>query len=202
MWRSSWLGSAPRSAVLGALAAALAAPREAPAQEHGHGRDSAATAAARGVAEIPRSMKEEHAELNARLVAATRAPGRVGEAAREVAKVLDPHFAREEQIALPPLGLLRPLAEGRAPAGMAAVLPMTDSLKRELPSMLTEHMAIGVAVKRLARVAKDAGHAEAERLAHEIQRHALTEEEVTYPAAVLVGELVRARARRSAPAGP
>jgi len=153
-----------------------------------------------GALEIPRSLREEHGELHARLVAATKAPGRVGEAARAVAAVLDPHFVREEQIALPPLGLLRALADGRTPAAeMAAVLPLTDSLKAELPHMLTEHMAISVAVQRLGREAKAARNAEAERLADAIRLHALTEEEVLYPAAVLVGDLVRARGGRQRP---
>jgi hypothetical protein len=119
-----------------------------------------------------------------------------------VAAVLHPPFVREEQIALPPLGLLRTLADGGATPGMASVLPLTDSLRAELPAMLAEHMAISVAVQRLARVAREDRHLEAERLAEEIRRHALSEEEVTYPAAVLVGELVRARAGRTARTGP
>jgi hypothetical protein len=83
------------------------------------------------------------------------------------------------------------------------VLPLTDSLKAELPAMLTQHMAIGVAVQRLARVAKRTRNAEAARLAEDIRLHALTEEEVLYPAAVLVGELARARLRSaSARTGP
>lgn len=183
-------------------AAALLAPSVAAAQAHHHGTDSTTARAPRGVPEIPRSLREEHAGLHGRLVAATRAPGRVGEAARSVAAVLHPHFVREEQIALPPLGLLRALADGRATPDMASVLPLTDSLRAELPAMLAEHMAIGVAVQRLARVAREDGHPDAEGLAEEIRRHALTEEEVTYPAAVLVGELVRARAGRSARASP
>ena len=196
MTRSRLPGTARQwSAALGVIAAAaLLTARGALAQEH-HGRDTTSPRATPGAPEIPRSLREEHAELHTRLVAATKAPGEVGVAARAVAAVLHPHFVREEQIALPPLGLLRALTEGRATADMAAVLPMTDSLKAELPAMLTEHMKISVAVQRLGRAAKKAGNADAARLADEIRLHALTEEEVTYPAAVLVGELVRARLR-------
>ena len=194
MTRTNLLRTMRRSVTLGALAALvpLTAHRAA-AQGHHHAGDTA-TASRPGPA-IPQSLREEHAELHARLAAATKAPGEVGEAARAVATVLDPHFVREEQIALPPLGLLRALASGPATPEMAAVLPMTDSLRAELPHMLTEHMAIGVAVQRLARAAKKARNADAERLAEEIRRHALTEEEVLYPSAVLVGEVVRARMR-------
>ena len=55
---------------------------------------------------IPTSLKVEHEELHAELVALTKAPGRVGEAARNVAAQLHPHFVKEEKNALPPLGLL------------------------------------------------------------------------------------------------
>lgn len=197
MTGATLLDGVRRRTSLGALAlAALLAPERAAAQEHRHGKDTTVTpTGAPRAPEIPRSLREEHAALHARLVAATKAPGEVGESARAVAAVLDPHFAREEQIALPPLGLLPTLLEGGATPSMSAVLPLTDSLSAELPAMLAEHKAIGVAVERLARVAKRAGSREAARLAEDIRLHALTEEEVMYPAAVLVGELARARLR-------
>ena len=58
---------------------------------------------------IPEPLKAEHAELHAELSSAIDAGGRVGEAAKEVAKRLHPHFVREEEFALPPLGLLASL---------------------------------------------------------------------------------------------
>jgi hypothetical protein len=74
---------------------------------------------------IPQSLQTEHEEIHEALTNATRAPGRVGAAAKELAAVLHPHFEPENQIALPP--------------------------------------------------------------------HARTEEEVLYPAAILVGDIIRAR---------
>jgi len=62
--------------------------------------------------EIPQPLGAEHAELHAELAEAMRAGGRIGEAAEEVGKRLHPHFIREEEIALPPLCLLAPLARG------------------------------------------------------------------------------------------
>ena len=41
---------------------------------------------------IPHSLKVEHDALHAELVKATQEGGKVGEAARGVAKVLHPHF--------------------------------------------------------------------------------------------------------------
>lgn len=149
---------------------------------------------ARGGPEIPEAMRIEHAEIHEALVGATRVPGRVGAAAREVARVLDPHFIREEQIALPPLGLLQALARGDAVTEeMMEVLPMTDALVAELPGMLREHGRIRAALENLARVARDEGRLEYAALAEKIMVHAQMEEQVTYPAAVLVGEVIRLR---------
>ena len=143
--------------------------------------------------QIPEAMRLEHMEIHDGLVSATKTPGQVGEAARKLAAVLDPHFVREEQIALPPLGLLAPLSRGEFTPEMREVLPMTDALRAELPRMLSEHKAIHAATVRLGEAAKAAGNAAVERLAETLKVHAQSEEEVFYPAALLVGDVVRAR---------
>ncbi|HEX6535836.1 MAG TPA: DUF2231 domain-containing protein [Gemmatimonadaceae bacterium] len=143
--------------------------------------------------EIPESMRAEHEKIHAELVRATKMTGRVGEAARELATLLHPHFVREEQIALPPLGLLAPLSRGEIEPEMREVLPMTDALRAELPRMLREHEAIRAATLRLGEVARAEGDARVARLAEELALHARSEEELFYPAAILVGDVVRAR---------
>jgi hypothetical protein len=140
--------------------------------------------------EIPKPLQVEHEELHANLVAATKAPGAVGEAAREVARLLHPHFVREEEFALPPLALLEKLAREGATREMAEVLPMTRRLKAELPQMLAEHKQIVGALDKLRDAARTAGRPEVERFAEALVLHAQTEEQVMYPAAILAGELV------------
>jgi hypothetical protein len=166
-----------------------------PAQGHEHGK----VAAAQKQLEIPSALRAEHAEIHARLEAATQLAGATGEAARALAAVLHPHFVREEQIALPPLGLLERLGHGAYEDAMAAVLPLTDSLRTELPRMLEEHVAIAEATRRLRAAASAERNAEVTGLADELLRHARNEEEVTYPAALLVGEVVRIRAHAVKP---
>jgi hypothetical protein len=143
--------------------------------------------------QIPKSLQVEHAAIHAKLVEATKAPGRVGAAARELAEVLHPHFVREEEIALPPLGLIAPLAAAARPAGMAEVLAMTDTLKKELPRMLEEHKEIRAAVEKLRIAAREEKAVKVEQLADQLALHAQAEEEVFYPASLLVGEVIRAR---------
>jgi len=142
---------------------------------------------------IPEPLKAEHEELHAELAAATKLQGPVGAAAREVARLLHPHFLKEEEIALPPLGLLSALAQNMPAGEMIAVTKMTDRLRRDLPDMLTEHAAILRALEALAAAAREAGDEASLRFAHKLATHAKIEETVMYPAAILVGELVKGR---------
>lgn len=162
------------------------APAAATAQAHEH-------AAAPTTTHIPESIRAEHQEIHEALTRATKAPGEVGKTARALAKVLHPHFVREEQIALPPLALLAPLARGERTAEMKKILPMTDSLRAEMPRMLEEHVRIRAATARMGQAARAAGNTRVARLAEQLALHAKTEEEILYPAAMLVGDLVRAK---------
>jgi hypothetical protein len=145
---------------------------------------------------IPQSLQAEHEEIHEALVAATRAPGRVGAAAKELAAVLDPHFECENQIALPPLGLLAPLAAGDTLAGLQEALAMTDALRKQLPRMLEEHKRIRAATERLRTAAREEKASVHEQFAEALATHAQTEEEILYPAAILVGDIIRARMAR------
>jgi hypothetical protein len=144
---------------------------------------------------IPESIQAEHEAIHEALVAATQVSGEVGRAATALAEVLHPHFVREEQIALPPLGLLAPLAaRADIPAiDLAESLAMSDSLRQELPRMMEEHVRIRAAVEELRRVARAGRAVQPLQLADDLALHAKTEEEVLYPAAILVADLIRAR---------
>jgi hypothetical protein len=116
--------------------------------------------------------------------------GEVGTAAGELERALAPHFKREEEIATPPLGLLPALTQGEATVEMRSVLPMTEALERELPEMLREHDSIRTAVAQLRRAAERAGKKDYVRFADNLAAHAREEEELLYPAAILVGRYV------------
>ncbi len=141
---------------------------------------------------IPFALKQEHEELHEELVRATKSGGRTGEAAEAVAKLMHPHFVKEEEYALPPLGLLAALSKGKIEPAMADVLKLTDKLEIELPHMLAEHKEIVTALKRLIEAATAEDKLEHARSAHKLMAHALTEEEVSYPTALLIGRYLKA----------
>jgi len=139
----------------------------------------------------PQPLKAEHDELHAQLAKAAKSGGRTGEAAMTVAKLMHPHFLKEEEYALPPLGILQDLANDNRKPEMKQVLTMTEKLKRELPEMLIEHKQIVKALQQLIKVAKEENQPELEAFAEKLMLHAKTEEEVSYPAAILIGEYLK-----------
>ena len=139
----------------------------------------------------PRSLEIEHEHLHAELVPLTKLSGKVGDAARLVAARLHEHFALEEAYAVPPLALLAPLAQGGVTPAMRSILEKTDRLRAELPRMLAEHRAIVDALGELRKAGEAEQRPEAVRFAEKLELHAATEEEVLYPAAILVGEIVK-----------
>lgn len=138
----------------------------------------------------PKSIAAEHGELHETLVEAAAQGGEIGAVAEELERALAPHFKREEEIATPPLALLPALSHGDATAEMRSVLPMTEALERELPQMLREHDVIRDAVAKFRAVAERNGQQDFVRFADKLAAHARQEEELLYPAAILVGRYV------------
>lgn len=143
----------------------------------------------------PPSLKREHEELHAELVAATQAGGKTGITAQAVARALHPHFAKEEEYALPPLGLLTHLAQGELPENRETVISMTDRLKKDFSHMLHEHKAIVIELHKLMEAAQSEGRTEYVHLAERLLLHAQTEEEVLYPTAILIGAYLKQQAK-------
>jgi hypothetical protein len=139
----------------------------------------------------PSALHTEHEALHQMLKDATQLPGKTGEAAKVVAKVLHPHFIKEEEYALPPLGLLPLLAEGKVSPEMKPVIAMTDRLKADLPEMLAEHKKIEVALQELLKASIEENHPEAASFAAQLMEHAKMEEVVSYPTAILIGEYLK-----------
>jgi hypothetical protein len=147
--------------------------------------------------EIPSPVKKEHQALHNELKKGTKERGRVGKAARTVAEVLHPHFMKEGAFALPPLGLLSLLAEGKMPAKVKEVVVMTNRLKADLDEMLREHKEIVAALKKLVAAAKRENKPEYVGFADKLILHAQTEEYVYYPATLLIGRYLKPTLRKS-----
>ncbi len=146
---------------------------------------------------IPEAMREEHEELHRELLKATNLPGHVGEAAKRVAQILHPHFEKENELALPVIGVARELAEGKTPADYEKALDLHDRFKNEYAKMLQEHVDILEALDGLEKNASDRARYRPDKeydvteFTRKLRLHTKTEEDLTYPAILMVGKLLK-----------
>ena len=140
---------------------------------------------------IPETMMEEHEELHKELKKATKIPGSVGKAARQVAQVLHPHFEKENELALPIIGVARELGEGRSSDDFAKAAELFARFQPEYENMLNEHVEIVAALKTLEAAARKAKKKAVLEFAHKLKLHAKIEEDLTYPAVLMAGRLLR-----------
>ncbi|MDG6898841.1 MAG: hemerythrin domain-containing protein [Nitrososphaerota archaeon] len=140
--------------------------------------------------EAPESLKHEHRELFGELRKLAAEKGEVGSAVKDLLAVLEPHFEAEEGTAMPLLGALRPLSEGNAIPEPLEVSSLQARFASEHPRMLDEHRQ----VKMLAGVVRSAATRAKDRrtlaLMDELEHHAAVEEEVFYPAALLISTIM------------
>ena len=94
---------------------------------------------------------------------------------------------------MPALALLAPLASGHITSDMSSAAAKAETLKAELPRMLAEHKRIVDALRQLMQAATEEQQPGCARFAQKLIAHAQGEEEILYPAAILVGEYLKAR---------
>ena len=74
---------------------------------------------------------------------------------------------------------------------MKAAIELSDRLKADMPKMLEEHKGIVEALNALKEAAKTENKTQAISFAEHLSAHAQNEEQVMYPAAILVGEYLK-----------
>jgi hypothetical protein len=140
---------------------------------------------------IARTMMEEHEELHNELRKATMMRGSVGKAAKHVAQVLHPHFEKENELALPIIGITRELGEGKSSKDFPKAAKLFERFRPEYENMLKEHVEIVAALDKLEEVARKAEKRSVTEFARKLQLHAKTEEDLTYPAILMAGRLLK-----------
>ena len=139
----------------------------------------------------PGPLESQHQALHAEISLAARLEGRTGKAARLVTRLTERHFANEEAYALPPLGLLPALAQGTIEPQMADAIALAAKLEERLPDLLAEQRVIVAALEELMAAAESEGHAELIEFAEKLMQHEEIEQQVSYPAAILIGKYLQ-----------
>lgn len=112
---------------------------------------------------------------------------------RQVRQRLLPHFEKEERTALPILGALVAAVAGKLdPAGAKEALALHKSLRKEYSQMLTEHREIAALLLQVLETAESEEHPPVVEFVRRLLHHAKMEEEVLYPAAIILGDRLQA----------
>jgi uncharacterized membrane protein len=139
---------------------------------------------------MPEALRLRHEAFEAEFAQATKDRGKVGEAARAIERLATAHFAKAKDV-FPPLGLLPLLAQGELTPEMEEAGDIADSLRANMPQIREEHRELVAGLRKIAEAAQLDGSPEYARFAERLIRHIQEEEEVLYPAVLLVGEHVR-----------
>lgn len=148
-----------------------------------------------GKPEMPATIKKEHEYLLGEIGKIAMLEDSTGKAAVKLKELMQHHFKEEEDYVLPPLGLLPLLAEGRMPLQSKEVIGLTEKLKAQLLHMQVEHQLIKAYMDEVVQAATKENHLEVSTLEKEIGKHAAMEEEVFFPAAILIGEYLKLKSK-------
>jgi hypothetical protein len=142
----------------------------------------------------PPSLEKEHEEIWRLLIRVQHLSGKTGSIAEKMAKDLKTHIDKEETLALPLLGILKDIVDGRLKNGVAARASLLGSkFEKEYPAMLHGHKELRRILERLKKVGAEEGHLTAVRFAETLEAHSTQEEEVLYPAAIVAGQMASKR---------
>jgi hypothetical protein len=140
---------------------------------------------------VPVAIKKEHENILNLLKNFVSLQDSAGGAARKLENLVQHHFAEEEDYVLPPLGLLPLLANGTIPEQSKEIIALTQKLKENMDHLSAEHQMIKAYISELKEVAPKERLPDIIKFENEVSTHAMTEEEIYFPAAMLVGEYLK-----------
>lgn len=143
--------------------------------------------------EVPSVVLKDHQYLLKKLEQAMVYDDSTGLAAKELYKVMEYHFKEEEDYVLPPLGILPGLAKGQIPEEAGKIILLTEKFRKNETVMLAEHQMITHYADLMMRAAKKEDHPELEGFDVEIHKHAALEEEILFPAVLVIGDYLKQR---------
>lgn len=148
-----------------------------------------------GKPEVPSSIKNEHEFLLDQVKSFALFQDSTGAVAIKLAELMQHHFKEEEDFVLPPLGLLPFIADGKIPQQREEIIRLTEKLKSQLAHLNAEHQFIIAFTHELSQAAAQENHPEIRAFENALHKHAQTEEEIYFPAALLVGDYLKIQTR-------
>ena len=144
-----------------------------------------------GKLSVPDALLRGHDEARAEFVRATMEGGRIAQAGKRVAQLCLPHFEHEERSVFPVLALLPHLERGNVQPEMMDVLPLISDFSARHDALNDHHQSILAAIEELLQAAHKEKNREFAEFAYTMRVHEKVEDEVIYPAVVLIGKYLQ-----------
>lgn len=138
----------------------------------------------------PVSILLGHRRLERELAGTLEAGGLVGLVAQNTAKALRVHFREEEELLFPLISYIAALPGGAAIPEHEEMQILTGRLEAAMPGLLEDHRTIRESFEDLADAVRGADGGRLADFTEMFSVHAFTEEQIHFPAALLVGETV------------
>ena len=145
----------------------------------------------KGKPEVPSSLKKTHSELLQQLHQFTLIKDSSVKVALKLEELMLHHFLEEEDYILPTLGLLPSLAKGQLPESPTEIIMLSEKAKSQMDHMSAEHQLIKAYIEELKQASKEENQPAIIAFEKEVSKHAISEEEVYFPAAIMVGEYLK-----------
>jgi len=140
---------------------------------------------------VPSAIIHGHQNLLAELKEVIAIGGKTGEKAKFLGETMAPHFEKEEEYALPPLGLLLNLSKGNWEVSTQEAIKMADNLELRLIEMMKDHANISKVMRELKLLAEEENHFVAKQFIKNLVQHMELEDEVLYPTTILIGNYLK-----------
>ena len=144
-----------------------------------------------GTLTVPKALQRGHDEARAELVRASLEGGRIAKAGKRLAELCLPHFEHEEETVFPVLALLPYLEQGNLRPEMLDVMPRIYKFRAKHDAINDHHQLIVSAIENLLKAAQKEKNREVAEFAYNLRVHERIEDEVIYPAVVLIGKYLQ-----------
>ena len=140
---------------------------------------------------VPKAIIHGHGNLMEELHEVIAIGGRIGEKGRQLRDEMVPHFKKEEEYALPPLGLLMAFSEQNWEINSQEAIKMADNLQLKLEEMRDDHASIRKFLHELKVIGDEEHNFVVKMFVKSLTLHMELEDEVLYPATILIGNYLK-----------
>ena len=146
-------------------------------------------------AAVPSAIKETHRFLLEKMHKLTLNKDGSSSVALKLEELMQHHFKEEEDFILPPLGLLPTLANEQLPKQTNEMIALSENVRSMLDHMNVEHQLIKAYIGELKQASSVENRPEVIEFEKEVIKHATIEEEVFFPASILIGKYLTLKSK-------